>query len=83
MLLQTTATHASTTALVPGRCTGLRQRAACFFQGFLAFTAYFACAASYGFFIAASRCYSALFQPAGLTWQSSGLAYGHPLTFIR
>ena len=48
-------------------------------MGFLAFTAYWAVAFSSGFVNTASRCYSALFQPAGLTRQSSGLAYGQPL----
>jgi hypothetical protein len=52
-------------------------------MGFLAFTAYWAVAFSSGFVNTASRCYSALFQPAGLTRQSSGLACGRPLTFVR
>ena len=52
-------------------------------MGFLAVTAYWAGAFSYGFVSAANRCYSTLFQPAGLTRQSSGLAFSHPLTFVR
>ena len=77
MLLQTTTTDASIPASRRGLYTGLRQWAACFFMGFLAVTAYWAGVFSYDFVSTTNRCYSALFQPAGLTVQSSGLACGH------
>lgn len=83
MLLQPAATHSSDPALVHGRCTGLRQWAACFFQSFLAVTAYWESVFSSSFVSTASRYYSALFQPADLTGKSSGFSCGHPLTFAH